>query len=176
MGIYYISVFLNLYTFISAIFKAFPAQFLMFTILSWKKKKSEFIHKGKKSKSGVRNEVRKYCNSIASGLLFCSFGDFFLHLCIGGEKTYTNLILFMLGLGSFLVGHLWFLGAFMFRILDLRKFTKVRVSGPALIFGGYALLMLSILLPHIPHITIKIGVVAYSSAISLMGICSMVLS
>jgi uncharacterized membrane protein YhhN len=105
------------------------------------------------------------------GLFFCAAGDWFLFLEDSGGELF-----FLLGLLSFLVGHLFFAVSFDRN----RKFFRdhVRRSQNVLLertpFGFnvtiivYAILMGYLLLPHIDAIFLKIGVVLYAAIISLM--------
>jgi uncharacterized membrane protein YhhN len=100
-----------------------------------------------------------YGRWVLAALVLCWLGDVLL-IPRGARRA------FALGLASFLLGHLAYVGAFASRGLDLAA------SGLAAIAAGAALwLVLRWLRPHLPA-HLRAAVYAYTAVISVMLICA----
>ena len=86
-----------------AIFKSLPALYCAFRAFNcWKQTTN---------KQKIRHNIAfQYCFTIITGLIFCAGGDFFLRLDKAGYKIEPSF--FILGLLSFLIGHIFFIIAF----------------------------------------------------------------
>jgi uncharacterized membrane protein YhhN len=90
---------------------------------------------------------------VAAGLLFSMAGDIFLAL----PKDR-----FVAGLGSFLIAHLFYIGAFVARA----GFQGAPIA--LLLALGYGALMLALLLPHVQGV-LRVAVALYMGVILVMG-------
>jgi len=110
----------------------------------------------------ITNSVRSVsCNKhkfLIAGLVFSCFGDIFLDV----DRTQ----LFVFGLGSFLIAHIFYMISFM----PLRKITKNMIA----IMTGYityALVMFYFILPDLNNLFVP--VLVYMSVLMLMGITTL---
>lgn len=103
-----------------------------------------------------------YVTVVGLGLLMGSLGDFFLELERDGKPQF-----FVLGLASFLLSHLAYIGAF---VADSRAgaFTRPLFLGATVAFGGLAGGLVWILLPGVKPDLVA-PVIVYATAIALMG-------
>jgi alkenylglycerophosphocholine hydrolase len=98
-----------------------------------------------------------YGSRIKFGLLFSSFGDLFLEL----QELEGFDFFFICGLGSFLIGHIWYIGAYASGEINLRA----SLLTPPTIF---ALGMIFVLFPHLDE-DLKIPVCVYACVIGMMA-------
>jgi uncharacterized membrane protein YhhN len=100
-----------------------------------------------------------YGRWVLAALVLCWFGDVFL-IPRGARR------IFALGLASFLLGHLVYVGAFASRGLDLAACAVAAVPAAAALW-----LVLRWLEPHLPS-NLRAAVYAYTAVISAMLICA----
>ena len=98
-----------------------------------------------------------YGGRIKFGLLFSSFGDLFLEL----QELEGFDYFFVLGLASFLIGHIWYILAYASGELSLRA----SLLTPPTVF---ALGMIFVLFPHLDE-DLKIPVCVYACVIGMMA-------
>jgi len=99
-------------------------------------------------------EIKSYTSRLAIGLLFCSVGDVFL------ELEHLHPLLFIGGLGSFLIGHIFYVLAF--------KLQAGLALAPAAVAYSFSVGMFLFLRPHLDA-DFVIPVAMYSFVIGSMG-------
>ena len=103
------------------------------------------------------SKTSTYGKKIKFGLLFSSFGDLFLEL----QELEGFDYFFILGLASFLIGHVWYIAAYASGKLNLRA----SLLTPPTVF---ALGMIFVLFPHLDE-DLKIPVCVYACVIGMMA-------
>jgi uncharacterized membrane protein YhhN len=118
-----------------------------------------------------RSDTKGFHRYIAWGIFFSTFGDSFL---LKGDEE----LFFMLGLGSFLVAHIFYIIGF--RKLyqpPAGKATAMSLSGNfplAMALLAYGVLLYSALYPKLDAV-LKVAVLVYASAITLMALSCLAL-
>lgn len=97
---------------------------------------------------------RKYRARVSVALVFCAAGDIFLMLPLDQG--------FILGLASFLVGHLWFIAA------ATRGVGVAAVASPFAVYGIVSAAILAALWPAVPG-SLAVPVVAYVVVLTFMA-------
>lgn len=137
-----------------AVFKSLPALYCGYCSYNcWKQTTNKKIR---------HNTALKYCFTIMIGLVFCAAGDFFLRLDKAGYKIEPSF--FILGLVSFLIGHIFFIIAFW---LDGGNGLQLKWG---FILYGYVAIYVSYILNNIPKedYILRGGVTTYCIIIATM--------
>lgn len=126
--------------------------------------------------SGVHgSKVRKYCSRIAMGLLLGAVGDLLLHF--SDKKVFGNdKVWFQIGLVSFLVGHFYYIFAFLVDgVGQLLSLSGMAIGGSMAVFGWTVFSLLKDGVASAPDADILVNAVAaYTAVISVMGWAAMV--
>lgn len=115
-------------------------------------------------------------NNIATGLVFCSIGDFLLHMedhpSVGHETW------FLTGLVSFLIGHIFFMLSLSKKSYKLLEKSGIPQKDDAerLVIIVFVVGMIMLLTPNIKDSVLKIGVVIYAFVIGRMALWSLILN
>ncbi|WP_199118865.1 lysoplasmalogenase [Pedobacter sp. ASV28] len=104
----------------------------------------------------------RFTNKIIAGLFFSLLGDVFLMF------TQLDEIYFMLGLGAFMIAHLFYIGAFYVDCTNKIEVSKRYVLPIFLVFGFVCMTYYTVLRPYLGNM--KFPVLFYSFAITLMAI------
>lgn len=104
----------------------------------------------------------RFVKRIAAGLFFGLGGDVFLMF------QHTNPNFFLLGLASFLIGHLLYISAFYLDYLTNPTIGKKYTKWAILVFGVFCMAFYILLREHLG--AMKIPVLIYAFVISLMAI------
>jgi len=104
----------------------------------------------------------RFTNKIITGLFFSLMGDVFLMF------PHVDEIYFMLGLGSFLIAHLFYIAAFYLDSTNKIEVEKRYVLPIFLVFGFSCMAYYLLLRPHLG--SMNIPVLIYSFTITLMAI------
>jgi len=104
----------------------------------------------------------RFTNKVLIGLSFSLLGDVFLMF------PYVNELYFMLGLGSFLIAHLFYISAFYLDGTNKIEVEKRYVLPIFLVFGFFCMSYYMILRPNLGNMNIP--VLVYSFVITLMAI------
>lgn len=104
----------------------------------------------------------RFVKRVFGGLLFGLFGDCFLMF----QTTHPSF--FLLGLASFLVGHLLYITAFYLDYIWNSRIQKGYTRWALVIFGVFCIVFYIYLRPYLADM--KIPVMVYAFVISLMGI------
>jgi hypothetical protein len=114
-------------------------------------------------------------NNVATGLIFCSLGDWLLHL--EDHPTMGHEFWFLGGLVSFLVGHIFFMFALSKRSYNMEKFGIEQKDETERIIVIFIIVgMIGILVPNISDNVLKIGVCVYAFVIGRMALWSLILN
>jgi len=114
VGCFYLSVAADINHWLQAFIKAIAANFLGLCITRYLE--SNF-RQTKKGKDHHRSSVIRYTKYLQAGLVFCSGGDFMLHMEI--HPSLGHRAWFLVGLISFLIGHIYFIWGMKGRINEL---------------------------------------------------------
>jgi uncharacterized membrane protein YhhN len=116
-----------------------------------------------------------YQTKISNGLIYCAWGDFLL--CMEGDPKHGGDIWFLTGLVAFLIGHLYFILALRFKLLDQYRHGIINqnVWAKPLIMV-YCLFMICTLVPKIDDVALQFGVILYAIVIGTMAYHSLVLA
>lgn len=109
--------------------------------------------------------VSRYAWYTGIGLALGSCGDFALQL------EHDNPEFFVVGLGFFLVSHLAYIGGFWAESKPGCMTTPSMLAG-LVVFAGYAVAILSVLLPVLPE-KLRAPVVVYGTVIAVMGFAAL---
>lgn len=104
----------------------------------------------------------RFTNKIISGLFFSLLGDVFLMF------PHVDELYFMLGLGSFLIAHLFYIAAFYLDSTNKIEVERRYVLPIFLVFGFFCMAYYMFLRPHLGGMSIP--VLVYSFTITLMAI------
>ncbi|WP_293298224.1 lysoplasmalogenase [Pedobacter sp. UBA4863] len=104
----------------------------------------------------------RFTGKIITGLFFSLLGDVFL-LFVNSNQLY-----FMLGLGSFLIAHLFYIAAFYLDSTNKMEVQQRYILPIFMVFGFFCLSYYYLLHPHLGNMNIP--VLVYSFVITLMGI------
>lgn len=104
----------------------------------------------------------RFTNKIITGLFFSLVGDIFLMF------PYVDELYFMLGLGSFLIAHLFYIAAFYLDSTNKIEVERRYVLPIFLVFGFSCMAYYLLLRPHLG--SMNIPVLVYSFTITLMAI------
>jgi uncharacterized membrane protein YhhN len=143
---------------VAALFKTLPAFSCIYHVI--RLKKTSYAAKKYKTKS-----PGDYCNPVLIGLLFCAGGDFSLRLeDAGNEVQHIAIPYFLLGLLSFLIGHFFFIAAY---ISDGGNGLQFKWGVVCYLWAGG---MVWICTQNIPShdIILKLGVTIYGLTIATM--------
>ena len=109
----------------------------------------------------IKRESR-FTKKVVIGLFFSLLGDIFLMF------VHVNQLFFMLGLGAFLVAHLFYIAAFYLDTTNKMEVEKRYVLPIFLVFGFFCLAYYYMLRPFLGDMNIP--VLVYSFVITMMGI------
>mgnify|MGYP003574915859 CR=1 FL=1 len=109
----------------------------------------------------IKRESR-FTKKVIIGLFFSLLGDVFLMF------VHTNQLFFMLGLGAFLIAHLFYISAFYLDSTNKMEVEKRYVLPIFLVFGFFCLAYYYMLRPDLGDMNIP--VLIYSFVITMMGI------
>lgn len=104
----------------------------------------------------------RFNNKVLAGLFFSLLGDIFLMF------THADQIYFMLGLGAFLVAHLFYISAFYIDNTNKIEVQQRYVLPIFMVFGFFCIAYYYLLRSHLG--TMNIPVLVYSFVITMMGI------
>lgn len=104
----------------------------------------------------------RFTNKIITGLFFSLVGDIFLMF------PHVDELYFMLGLGSFLIAHLFYIAAFYLDSTNKIEVERRYVLPIFLVFGFSCMAYYLLLRPHLE--SMNIPVLVYSFTITLMAI------
>ena len=104
----------------------------------------------------------RFTSKVKIGLFFSLLGDVFLMIPLAGE------LYFALGLGSFLIAHLFYISAFYLDATNIITVEKRYVLSIFLVFGFFCMVYYWVLRPHLGGMSIP--VLVYSFVITIMGI------
>lgn len=104
----------------------------------------------------------RFTNKIITGLFFSLLGDIFLMF------PHVDELYFMLGLGSFLIAHLFYIAAFYLDSTNKIEVERRYVLPIFLVFGFSCMAYYLLLRPHLG--SMNIPVLVYSFTITLMAI------
>ena len=130
-----------------------------------------------KNKQGVKVQMTscQYMNDVATGLVFCSLGDWLLHL--EDHPTIGHDFWFLGGLVSFLIGHIFFMFALSKKSYKLEKFgIKQKDDTERIVIIFFVVGMIGLLVPNINDNVLKIGVCVYAFVIGRMALWSLILN
>lgn len=172
---------------IISLFKSLPAQFLSWCItrdLAHRIRKNEFGNRltgiedehRKESGDTVSAELIKFQHFISTGLFFCAIGDFCLSMEL--HPKWGSNLWFLIGLISFLVGHVFFIMGMQNRIKDITASGKVKFDSvwalPLVVV--YILTICYLVVPHISDVVLQVGVMIYACVIGTMAYNSIVMT
>ena len=131
----------------------------------------------------LRDEARRsaffpdvdYRTKIASGLVYCAWGDFLL--CMEDDPTYGGDAWFLTGLFAFLIGHVYLTLALRNRLLDQYRNGIINTNvwaKPLIILCS--LFMMKILIPEMGDRALQAGGVLYAIVIGTMAYHSLMLA
>lgn len=101
-----------------------------------------------------------YCRTMVFGFILCSLGDLFLKLDDSQPASSTKY--FICGLVAFLLGHIMFVGAFVF------DGGNTRCIAWGVFSYAYVLVILYFSLPNIHKVVLSVGVTVYALVIGTM--------
>ena len=98
-------------------------------------------------------------------------------LCMETDPRYGGEPWFLIGLVSFLIGHIFFIFAMKNRIQEYVKYGVENNNNWAMpVIAIFAVTMVCILCPNVDDIVLRIGVVFYAGVIGTMAYNSMILA
>ncbi len=109
----------------------------------------------------IKRESR-FTKRVLLGLFFSLLGDVFLMF------VHTNELFFMLGLGAFLIAHLFYIAAFYLDSTNKMDVPKRHILPIFLVFGFFCICFYYFLRPFLG--SMNIPVLVYSFVITMMGI------
>jgi len=104
----------------------------------------------------------RFTSKIITGLFFSLLGDIFLMF------VHTNELYFMLGLGAFLIAHLFYIAAFYLDSTNKMEVQQRYILPIFMVFGFFCLSYYYMLRPYLG--SMHIPVLVYSFVITMMGI------
>ncbi|MDQ8003424.1 MAG: lysoplasmalogenase [Pedobacter sp.] len=109
----------------------------------------------------IKRESR-FTKKVIIGLFFSLLGDIFLMF------VHTNQLFFMMGLGAFLIAHLFYIAAFYLDSTNKMEVERRYVLPIFLVFGFFCLAYYYLLRPYLGDMNVP--VLVYSFVITMMGI------